>query len=474
MKKNLLVTVSSNFSQMRRDELAFLPAALEIIETPPSPLSRVLGLTISAFAVCTITWAALGHLDIVSVASGKIVTRARTQIVQASETSVVDQILVEPGQKVNQWDPLIQFDTKTLLAEIERAGEELDQARLDEARLEAFLNPAQEIKLSGISGISLDKIDRAWSQLTSQKLERASKLAALRQEHEKQKSELESARVLLRKAEDILPLSKSRADIRSSAAKIEYGSKLLDLEARQSVVEVTADAQLQRQRIEGLTATIAGLELQEKQAEAEFTKNAYNDLSRARNLKNSATEALAKANRRLTLATLRAPMDGVVTQLNVRTIGAVIQPTQQLVLIGPANSPLEVEVVLPNQDVGFVHEGQEAEIKVDAYPFTHFGLLKGKVLSIAQDAEPQANPQEGAPSGSQRRADQQNFLEGSQRLLYTVRVGIDPDTLRVDGKPALLMPGMAVKAEIKTGARSILGYIMSPLSEYLSDSMHER
>jgi multidrug efflux pump subunit AcrA (membrane-fusion protein) len=210
MKKNLLVTVSSNFSQMRRDELAFLPAALEIIETPPSPLSRVLGLTISAFAVCTITWAALGHLDIVSVASGKIVTRARTQIVQASETSVVDQILVEPGQKVNQWDPLIQFDTKTLLAEIERAGEELDQARLDEARLEAFLNPAQEIKLSGITGISLDKIDRAWSQLTSQKLERASKLAALRQEHEKQKSELESARVLLRKAEDILPLSKSR------------------------------------------------------------------------------------------------------------------------------------------------------------------------------------------------------------------------------------------------------------------------
>ena len=96
------------------------------------------------------------------------------------------------------------------------------------------------------------------------------------------------------------------------------------------------------------------------------------------------------------------------------------------------------------------------------------------MLSIAQDAEPQPNPQEGAPSGSQRRADQQNFLEGSQRLLYTVRVGIDPDTLRVDGKPALLMPGMAVKAEIKTGARSILGYIMSPLSEYLSDSMHER
>ena len=279
---------------------------------------------------------------------------------------------------------------------------------------------------------------------------------------------------MLRKAEDILPLSKSRADIRSSAARIEYGSKLLDLEARQNVLEVTADAQLQRQRIEGLIATIAGLEQQEKQVEAEFTKNAYNDLSRARNQKNSAAEGLVKANRRLDLATLRAPMDGVVTQLYVRTIGAVIPPTQQLVLIGPANSPLEVEVVLPNQDVGFVQEGQEAEIKVDAYPFTHFGLLKGTVLSIAQDAEPQANPQDAAASGSQRRADSQNYLEGSQKLLYTVRVGIEPGTLKVDGKPAPLMPGMAVKAEIKTGSRSILGYILSPLSEYMHESMRER
>jgi HlyD family secretion protein/hemolysin D len=190
--------------------------------------------------------------------------------------------------------------------------------------------------------------------------------------------------------------------------------------------------------------------------------------------KSSATENLAKAKRRFDLATIRAPLGGVITQLNIRTVGGVVSSAQQLVSITPNGSPLEVEVVLPNREAGFVREGQEVQVKVDAYPFTRYGLLKGEVISVAQDAEPQSNPNEYITMGSQRKADQSANIEGSERLLYTVRVRIDPDSLLLDGRPVSLIPGMAVRAEIKTGSRTILEFLMAPLAEYMQQSMRER
>ena len=231
---------------------------------------------------------------------------------------------------------------------------------------------------------------------------------------------------------------------------------------------------MQKLKISSGQSTLAALANQREQIVAEFLKNAYNDFARALAQNSAATESLVKASRRLELSTIRSPLDGFVNQLNVRTVGGVVTPAQQLVLISPENSPLEVEVVVPNRDVAFINQHQDVEVKVDAYPFTRYGLLKGHVVGIAQDAEPQANPNEGAQSGTQRRADQSSFIEGSERLLYTVRIAIDPETLQLDGKPAPLMAGMSVRAEIKTGSRSIAEFLISPLSEYLHQSLRER
>lgn len=459
---------------MGSQERQFLPAALEILETPPSPSGRVMSFTICAFALVAVVWASYGRVDIVAVAAGKIVTRARTQVVQVSETSVVKGIFVQPGQSVKQGSILIQLDTEAVDAEIERARNDQTQARLDIARLRAFVDPLTEFDLDSLNGIDPILIERTRLQLTAQKLERESRLLALDKEREARGSELETAEAMLEKATEILPLVQERADIRSKAAQIEFGSKLLALEARQQLIDIKSEVRMQKFKMSSAKSTLSALGNQREQVAAEFLKNAYNDFARALAQNSAATESLIKASRRLELATIRAPLDGYVNQLNVRTVGGVVTPAQQLVLISPEDSPLEVEVVLPNRDIAFINQNQDVEVKVDAYPFTRYGLLKGHVIGIAQDAEPQANPNEGAQSGSQRRADQSSYIEGSERLLYTVRIGIDPETLQVEGKPAPLMAGMSVRAEIKTGSRSIAEFLISPLAEYLHQSLRER
>ena len=455
-------------------ERQFLPAALEILETPPSPAGRALSFSICAFALILALWAAHGQIDIVAVASGKIVTRERTQVVQVAETSVVKALFIQPGQQVKKGEALIQLDTKTIDAEMERARAEQTQARLDIARLRAFIDPVVSLDTEYLGDIDPILIERTRLQLAAQKLERESRISAMDGERESRNAELETATVLLQKAMDVLPLVEERADIRTKAALIEYGSKLLSLEARQQVIDMQAEVRLQRHKIAGAKSVLASLANQREQIQSEFLKTAYNDLARALAQKGAATEALIKASRRLELSTVRSPLDGIVNQLNVRTLGGVVTPAQQLVLIIPENSPLEVEVVVPNRDVAFINQDQEVEVKVDAYPFTRYGLLKGKVIGVAQDSEPQPYPNESSVSGTMRRADQSSYIEGSERLLYTVRISIDPATLQLDGKPAPLLSGMSVRAEIKTGSRSILGFLMAPLAEYMHQSLRER
>ncbi len=455
-------------------EREFLPAALEITLTPPSPIGRAMAWTICAVAFLSLVWASLGRIDIVAISAGKIVTQARTQIIQAPEAGIVKSILVEPGQRVQKGESIILLDTSAIQAEIDHAREDIVQARLDEMRLRLFIGANHSDEFGDITDIPPSEIERSRLQLAVQRLERQARISAIDREMETRRSEMEMAQLLFNKSRDLLPLIEERASIRSNAAKIEFGSKLLDLEAQQQVIEINAEMAVQRQKIASSESNVAALVHQKKQVEAEFLKNAYNDLSRALTQKNAAIESLVKANRRLELSTIKSPMNGVVTQLSIRTLGGVVSPSQQLVSITPDDSPLEVEVVLPNREAGFVFKDMDVEVKVDAFPFTRYGLLKGHVISVAQDAEPQANPNESIAFGSQRKADLSSNIEGSERLLYTVRISLEPGTLTLDGKPAPLMPGMSVRAEIKTGSRSILEFMIAPLAEYMSQSLKER
>jgi HlyD family secretion protein/hemolysin D len=275
------------------------------------------------------------------------------------------------------------------------------------------------------------------------------------------------------KIEQTLPLVAKRASIRDQATALGNTSVLADLESQQLLVETRAELEITRSKITSLDAAIGGLEQKVVATDAEIRTNAMGELSKARDRVHSAEEAFAKATRRAELQTLRAPISGTVQQMHIGNIGAVVTPAQQLLSVVPADDRVEVEAVLENRDVGFITAGQRVKLKVDAFPFTRYGLLSGTVVSVDRDAEAAPVSQSGV-QGSQRTADAIDQVEGSERLRYTVHIALQPEALDVDGHPASLLPGMSIKAEILTGKRRIIDFLLAPLREHMHDAMRER
>jgi hemolysin D len=209
------------------------------------------------------------------------------------------------------------------------------------------------------------------------------------------------------------------------------------------------------------------------QAVAEFQRSLFTDLADAERKAAGLGGDLAKAKERTKLQILTAPVDGVVQQLSVHTVGGVVTPAQQLAVVVPSDTTLEVDAMVSNRDIGFIHEGQDAQIKVDTFNFTRYGLLHGRVLSVSQDAIAQNLPADRVKNNTEGSEGASSEPEG-QELSYAARVSLDRTQIPLDHGVANLSPGMAVTVEIKTGTRSVMSYLLSPLLRYAHDSLHER
>ena len=454
-------------------EREFLPAALEVAATPPNPLGRLTALMLCVVAFGGLGWACFGKVDIVAVASGKIISHLRTQVVQPFETASVKAVLVGPGQHVHAGDALIELDKTAALAERDRAQNDLVAAQLDEMRLVAFLDDATSAPFDTVSAATALDRERAQSQLGAQIAMRASQLAHLAQERAEHVADREALKQTAAKIVQTLPMVAERAEIRTRASELGNASIIARLESQQLLVETRAELDITKAKINSLDAAIAGLDQKIVSTGAEIRTTAMGELSKARERLRAAEEALAKATRRAELQTLRAPIDGTVQQMHIATVGGVVTPAQQLLSVVPDNDRVEIEAVLENRDIGFVGVGQCVELKIDAFPFTRYGMLGGHVVSIDRDAEAAPVNQAGM-HGTERLADETDRVEASERLRYTVHIAIEPGSLDVDGRAATLLPGMSVKAEILTGRRRIIDFLLAPLREHMHDAMRER
>jgi hemolysin D len=206
---------------------------------------------------------------------------------------------------------------------------------------------------------------------------------------------------------------------------------------------------------------------------AEFHRALFGELAEAERKAAGLSGDLAKAEERTKLQVLTAPVDGVVQQLSVHTVGGVVTPAQQLAVVVPSDTVLEVDAMISNRDIGFVHIGQDAQIKIDTFNFTRYGLLHGQVLSVSQDAIVRDVPPDKAKE-DRGGAEGASSEPKGQELSYAARVSLDQTQIQVDDALAKLSPGMAVTVEIKTGSRAVITYLLSPLLRHAHDSMHER
>jgi hemolysin D len=448
-----------------RDELAFLPAALEVVETPPSPIGRAIAFTIVLVFCAAAAWASLGTVDIVAVAPGKIIPSGRTKLVQPLEAGVVRAIHVRNGQRVRAGEVLIELDPTINAAELGRLTGDLLAAQLDVARLQAALAvdaPLAAFRAPPDAPVALVEMHRGL--LASQTAEQEAKLAGVGRQQAQKEAEGATLAAMIDKLEAAIPLLDHRVGVRKHLADREIGSRLQYLADLQELTAHQQEVLVLRSRIVEADAAVAAIRETRARTTAEYRRSLFDELARAEQKASGIHQEVVKAGQKARQQQLTAPVDGAVHQLSVHTVGGVVTPAQALLAIVPADSQLEVEAIVSNRDVGFLRKGQQAEIKVDAFMFTRYGLVGGKILDISSDAV----ARDSAPPSREGRADPVQELE------YVARISLDSSEMQIADSTADLSPGMTVSVEIRTGTRSIVDYLLSPLGRYRHDSFRER
>jgi hemolysin D len=450
--------------ERRGAELAFLPAALEIVETPPSPIGRLLVANIILVFCAALIWSWYGTIDIVASATGKIMPSGRTKVIQPFETGVVRSIRVQDGQAVKAGDVLIELDPTVNAAERDHSHNDLLAERLNIDRAADFTAPA---------GADPILVSAQRQLLLNQVTEHRARIAALARQQAQKEAEQATIAATIHKLEAMIPVVQQRVDIRKTLMERELSSKITYFEILQLLVEQQEELHVQSSHLTEAEAAAAAIRETRGQAVAEFRRALSDELAKAEQKAGGLAQDLIKAEQKTRLQVLAAPVDGVVQQLAIHTVGGVVTPAQALLVIVPSDSRLEIEAVVSNRDIGFVRPGQQAEIKIDTFNFTRYGLLRGEVLSVSRDAILRDQPQDR--SGDRRPGTQSDSSEPKgQQLNYSARISLEHTRMKIDDRMVDLSPGMAVTVEVKTGSRTVLSYLLSPLLRYQQDVLHER
>jgi len=435
--------------------MQFLPAALELQETPVSPLPRVIMGLLVSFAIIALVWALVGRIDVVAVAHGKLVPNDRTKIIQPIDTAAVRTIRVTDGQRVKAGDVLIELDSTQTHADAARLANELLSARLQAARARALLAALRDNRaavLEPLAKVPAARLVEAQRLLDGQYDEFRARLAAIISEVTRREAELRSTREAVRKLELTLPIARQRAlDYQDLVAR-NFVSRHGYLDKEQARIELEADLATGRSRIEELLSTVQAGHDQRAGLIAETRRIALDSLADGEQKATAWTQEVIKAESRSKLMTLTAPVDGIVQQLAVHTIGGVVTPAQPLMMLVPDDNPVEVEAYIENRDIGFVKPGHTAVVKIETFPFTKYGTINARVVSVASDA----------------------IQDEKRGLVFSARVALDQSALQVDQRTVKLSPGMAVTVEVKLAQRRVIEYFLAPFIQYRNESLRER
>jgi hemolysin D len=440
----------------------FLPAAIEVEQTPSSKAGRAIIWAIVILFTLAAIWAYFGKVDIVAVAQGKVIPSEHIKHIQSLEAGKIKIIHIKEGQYVQQGDSLITLDNTQTQADVERFSHEIKEREASIQRFLAFENWLQNQTGSlsgyGVRPVGSDPITEISGQLAQQNLlnqqiaEFKSRLSSFKNEKRRQLAEKAMTQGEVTKKQRILPVLKERVDALETLLKKDYGSKLQYLELKQELIEEEQDLLIQQSRTEQLDASIEAIQDQVETLISETRLNNLNQLQESQLQLAGLQQEHIKANERNQQQLLKAPISGQVQQLAVHTVGGVVTSAQALMVIVPQESQMEVEAMILNKDIGFVHEGQKAEVKIDTFNFTKYGLIDAEISSISNDA----------------------IQDENLGLVYSARFKLNKEELQVEDRMVRLSPGMSVTAEVKTGKRRLIEYFLSPLLRYKHESLGER
>ncbi|MBB8665943.1 HlyD family type I secretion periplasmic adaptor subunit [Escherichia coli] len=435
-----------------RDEYDFLPAHLELTEKPVSPLPRIVARTIMVFLILMLLISIFYKVEIVAVAPGQLILSGRSKIIQPLETSRVNKVYVRNGEKAQKGQLLISLTA--IGAEAENAQNEsvLAQSRLDEQRLEALLKATESNvppTMAVSAGPDAERANRLMQeQFTAWATSREQQQAIIRQKNAEQAA-IKSRIVKLEQQKHIAEVKLS--DIRALYKKQAISKHQL-LDQENQYVEITNELEVLRNQIKEASETVAQANNEYKLLKQTFRRDLMEQLTKTRDTIRQVTHELDKNRERRDALQITSPVDGVVQQLATFTEGGVVTTAQTLMVIVPEHDHLDARIKISNKDIGFVSPGQSVVIKVEAFPYTRHGYLHGVVRTVSREV-----------------------VEDNQKGLYFEGdVTLTDSTIMVQGKQVTLTSGMSITAEIITGYRRVIDFILSPIRETIDESLSER
>ena len=438
----------------REKETEFLPAILEVTESPPSPTGRLVLWSVLVLVVVAVVWSFVGHINEVAVAQGTVIPSGQAKTVQVKNKGIVQEILVKEGDIVEEGQVLVTLDPTSTGADMTSLKKRLAYYKLDIARLTAELSGepfvpaadpdlessdlAAEIALYQSRTNDYQTQKRAAQEIVDQKVAR---LAATQATYEKYARGLEIAQDKEQRLESL---------VAESAI-----SEFQLLEQRSQRIEYEKNAQAELDTITSTRGEIAEAQSRLANVDANYRKDIMTAMVASKKELYSVEEALKKAEEDARLATVVSPASGKIYNLSIHTVGGIVTDAQPLMMIVPNDAPLEFEVYVDNKDIGFIKMGQDAEVKVSTFNFQKYGMVDAKVDEIAATAVSNIND----PTKNEK----------FKLILKPVKNNVE-----VEGQPMDLTPGMNVSAEIKIKEKRIIDFFLDPFRRYRQEAFHER
>ena len=390
-------------------------------------------------------------------APGRIVPTGQVKRVQAPELGSVAALLVVEGDEVSAGQPLLRLDPAYVEADSRNVREQLNDIAVQSAwrqALEHWLADGWDRaapehlpqRFAAADQMAADALyARHRQEITARMQVHSRELAANRAEQATLRAEREGVQATLQVLVQRVSAYKTLQDQ-------QYGARVQYLEMLQQQTELERAIPVLQSREGALVETAAAIDARMRATLGEIRKANLLALAQLDSERSSLRQSARKLTRHRQLLELVAPVAGTVQELAVHTVGAVVSPAQELMKVVPAEAGMEVEALLQNKDVGFVREGQAAQVKIDTFNFTKYGLIDAKVLDISNDAV--EDPRLG--------------------WVFRIRLLLDKDWVAVEGKRVRVSPGMAITAEVKTGRRRLIEFFLSPLLRYQQESVRER
>lgn len=442
----------SKIKGMNEHEKEFLPAVLAVTETPPSHAARLLTYVIISMFSVLVLWSIWGKIDIIATSQGKLIPASNIKTIQTLTDSEIEEIYVQEGQYVKAGDDLIKFNQTEVQANISRVKNEMEALEIAIARLQALLtdNPEQNFTYNDKINEYLVKMHS--NLLKSQMTEKSAKLEVLQGQINKAMKEQDTIQADVNRLNKILPSVEERISKKKILVDKQLIARLTFLEQEEELTNITEQRNVQIKKIAETEENIEYLKKEMRQYLAEFNNNLMKELTESSEKLKSYNQELIKYEEALKRTVVKAPLSGYVQQLVYHTKGGVVETAKPIMNIVPEDYKLEADVMILNKDIGFVQPEQDVEIKIDSFPFTKYGTIKGKVRNISGDA----------------------IKDEKLGLVYSARLTLLDNKITADGNIVLLKVGMGVTSEIKTGKRRVIEYLLSPVMKYLNESMRER